>query len=359
MDAAEARSLAARCVPQCVAAGLATTRETITGVRVRLVQSLWAGMGAVYELAITQGANATPLVVIAKRISLPAQCNSIGDARKKTSYECEASFYANGHAERAIAAGCAVPRPLLVERHADGDVTIVMTKLAGRRVAQMAVAQTEVALRWLARLHAAYWGARADAAVSRTPEGGLQPQGTYWYLDTRPDELAAMPTRGWEGRLRMAAGAIDERLKADPMQTICHGDAKDENMLFDDDGVGMCDFQYCGKGPPSKDVAYVLICASAEAGEEERLIEAYHAELSRLLRAQGDSVPARDHLDDAIALSHADLGRWMSGWGWWGLRGQLQSKIVALLDRLDGGKRLGSEAAYADAVRREFPVPLR
>ena len=59
MDAAEARSLADRCVPQCVAAGLAT-RETITGVRVRLVQSLWAGMGAVYELAITQGANATP-----------------------------------------------------------------------------------------------------------------------------------------------------------------------------------------------------------------------------------------------------------------------------------------------------------
>lgn len=87
-------------------------------------------------------------------------------------------------------------------------------------------------LAWLARMHAEYWGARADAAVAPTPEGGLQTQGCYWYLDTRPDEHAAMPTRGWEGRLRLAAKAIDLRLKLDPLQTICHGDAKKENMLL-------------------------------------------------------------------------------------------------------------------------------
>jgi hypothetical protein len=81
-------------------------------------------------------------------------------------------------------------------------------------------------------MHAEYWGARADAAVAPTPEGGLQTQGCYWYLDTRPDEHAAMPTRGWEGRLRLAAKAIDLRLKSDPLQTICHGDAKKENMLL-------------------------------------------------------------------------------------------------------------------------------
>ncbi len=41
--------------------------------------------------------------------------------------------------------------------------------------------------------------------------------------------------RGWEGRLRLAARAIDERLKADPHQTVCHGDPKEENMLFAND----------------------------------------------------------------------------------------------------------------------------
>ena len=52
-------------------------------------------------------------------------------------------------------------------------------------------------------------GGRADEAVA----GGLHPQGGYWYLDTRPDELQAMPRHGWEGRLYLAARAIDERLK--------------------------------------------------------------------------------------------------------------------------------------------------
>ena len=70
---------------------------------------------------------------------------------------------------------------------------------------------TETALAALARLHACFYGSRADEAVA----GGLQAQGTMSYLDTRKDEFDSMPTRGWEGRLRLAARAIDERLKAD------------------------------------------------------------------------------------------------------------------------------------------------
>ena len=59
-----------------------------------------------------------------------------------------------------------------------------------------------------------------------------------------------MPRKGWEGRLKLAARAIDERLRRDEMQCCIHGDAKDANMLFhsDDDGSGgvsMYDFQYC------------------------------------------------------------------------------------------------------------------
>ena len=117
-------------------------------------------------------------------------------------------------------------------------------------------------------MHALYWGdARADAAVA----SGLNPQGTYWYLDTRPDEYNKMPTDGWEGRLKLAAKAIDERLKDDPHQTIVHGDAKNANMYFNPGGggdetprVSVYDFQYCGKANPMKDLAYLVTCSASK-----------------------------------------------------------------------------------------------
>ena len=131
-----------------------------------------------------------------------------------------------------------------------------------------AAADLKAAIDWLATMHALYWGdARADAAVA----SGLNPQGTYWYLDTRPDEYDKMPTDGWEGRLKLAAKAIDERLKADPHQTIVHGDAKNANMYFNPGAggdetprVSVYDFQYCGKANPMKDLAYLVTCSASK-----------------------------------------------------------------------------------------------
>ena len=67
-------------------------------------------------------------------------------------------------------------------------------------------------------------------------------------MDTRADEFDAMPTRGWEGRLRLAARAIDERLKADPMQSVVHGDPKDANFYFA--AGGSAQIKFCGASPP-------------------------------------------------------------------------------------------------------------
>ena len=61
--------------------------------------------------------------------------------------------------------------------------------------------------------------------------------------------------------------------------------------------------------------------------------------------------------EDALELAYADLGRWMSGWGWWGHAGMLRERIVKLLYKLDGGSALkGGEAEYKDAVMRVFPL---
>ena len=148
----------------------------------------------------------------------------------------------------------------------------------------------------------------------------MQPQGSYWYLDTRPDELAAMPKHGWEGRLRLAARALDQRLKADPLQTIIHGDAKAANMVFSADGAPVLyDFQYCGKAPPTKDVAYFLTCGSnVDNALESDLVAHYHSELSRELVARGTPAPTLGALMASLQVAACDLGRWMSGWGWWG-----------------------------------------
>lgn len=215
MDATEARRLL-----------MEAFGEDAAAPEVRRLCRLWAGMGDVWELRVA-GRTA-----VAKRIRMPRECSSLGDLRKRESYEVEARWYKNGYAERLLAAGCALPRPFLVKRGTD-TLTILMSSLEGRpgafgRGAMSAVPSKrprsgtprhpagarwpllsgrEVAfplrhappdapvelghslrleemrslLSWLAALHATFWGARADEAV----RGGLQPQGTYWCAGDR------------------------------------------------------------------------------------------------------------------------------------------------------------------------------
>ena len=217
MDKQEAVALVTRSLPKFTTAGLPPLgADAIAAVQPKRIASLWAGMGNVWQLNITTStAGAPPLSIVAKRVELPAVCSSIGDQRKKDSYDVEASFYSRGHAERLIAAGAVVPFPLHVEHRPGEGVTICMTRVEGRSSHR---GDSEAFVAWLAKLHATFWGRRADEACGGGAGGGLQAQGCYWHLDTRPEEHARMGSSGWMGRLRLAARAIDLRLKADPLQ---------------------------------------------------------------------------------------------------------------------------------------------
>ena len=296
--------------------------DPVSSVQVSHMQRLWGGMGAVLEIH-ARTASGVEATLIVKHIELPAYAAlSVGDERKRVSYECEAKFFETAADELRRIAGCHVPAGLLIDRSADGKLNIVMSKLpkratsTGRSAPQLGDAvgggreqgefssesdepdntntalsaeQTEAAIDFLARLHGHTWGcSRADAFVAR----GLQPQGSYWYLDTRLDEWAAMPQQGWEGRLRRAARAIDRRLLEDTYQCIIHGDAKADNMNFDEEAaVSMCDFQYCGRASPMKDLAYLLCCAS-ESGcspaSSDRHLARYHATLCSVLKRRAE-----------------------------------------------------------------------
>ena len=357
MDKTEAKTLVERCLPRFAAAGLPPlAADAVASVMPKRIASLWAGMGSVFQLAITTtGGGTPPLTIVAKRVELPRKCDSIGDQRKKDSYDVEAAFYSKGHAERLIAAGAIVPFPLHVEHRPGEGVTICMTKVEGSSSHR---GGSEAFIAWLATLHATYWGSRADEACG---DGGLQAQGCYWHLDTRPEEHARMGSSGFMGRLRLAARAIDLRLKADPLQSVCHGDAKGANILYASGGAGggavalVYDFQYCGKACVAKDLAY-FFNVEARASEEEPLLRAYHERLCALLAEQGDAPPSLEAVRTAHELALCDWRRFSEvGLGGWGDDGA-NRRVKALLDRLDGGAALPSEQAYIDAMQREFPV---
>lgn len=318
--------------------------------KVERLCGLWAGMGSIL---LVDGR------VVVKRVTFP-KSDSRGDVRKIESYRHEAAFYAR-HAPKLLAPphSLELPRPLLVQAD-DKGLSLCMSRLDGTPPAgDLSDAEAHAAARWLATLHAAYWG------ITEEKLDGLQLQGTYWYLDTRPDELDSMPRRGWEARLRLAARAIDLRLKHDALQTVVHGDAKDANMLFSRAPGGevraqLCDFQYCGRAPPSKDLAYFFACACGVTGRpaEATLLEAYHATLATALREKGVQPPPLEWLCASVDVAYADLARFMSGWGWWG-RAELSKRARALLDELDGGAAPGegeaAEAAYERAIMERYP----
>ena len=136
---------------------------------------------------------------------------------------------------------------------------------------------------------------------------------------------------------------------------------EDANILFRDSTAGpeamLYDFQWVGKAPPAKDVAYCLACAAGGLSEasEEAFLQHYHGEVSQLLAAQGDEAPSSEALRSSYALAMCDLARWMAGWGWWGNHGALKRHVREVLGRLDGGAALESEAAYQAAVFAAFP----
>ena len=336
---------------------------------VKALASLWAGMGHVLEVK-AQGKNGNVTVII-KHISMPTEDQSIGNMRKSASYAVEASFYQIFSVIiREFLQVNITPRCYYVDMSGQSrnEVVICMSPLPGPVITRMREAEYTSAIRSIAMFHSCFWGTRADEAVA----GGLQSQGGYWYLDTRPDEFEAMPRKGWKGRLRKAAVALDVRLKQDPCQCVIHGDLKGSNMSYSvsDDTVTFCDFQYSGKSSPMKDMAYFLAVTAPHTTpqSEQEALSLYLCVLQEHLYQHGSysnatvgpietvTVPSLPELQIALNIAYADLYRWMVGWGCWGDTALREAKTKAVLDMLDGGKELSSSEAYCAAMLSAFPV---
>jgi aminoglycoside phosphotransferase (APT) family kinase protein len=252
-----------------------------TGARrvidVQPVQSLWSGYGEILRVGLEGGEHAS---VVVKHVRPPSMegdhAARRSHARKLRSYEVERAWYRH-HAARCDDS-CRVARCFAADRD-DAGWLFVLEDLdaAGfpSRRRSLSDAEIDACLSWLASFHATF-----VHRAGETSPADLWPQGTYWHLATRQDELEAMP----RGALRDAATEIDTALEAGTHRTLVHGDAKTANFCFGPASVAAVDFQYVGGGCGMKDVVYFFSCLGEARCERaaEGWLDTYFVALAAL-----------------------------------------------------------------------------
>lgn len=279
-----------------------------------LIQALWSNYGELLRVNLNdadQSSVIVKLIGLEETRSHPRGWNSsLSHQRKVKSYAIESEWYSSwaNHCDEM----CKVPNVYKVAK-LEGYQVIVLEDLdqAGfnQRKSHLSLNEVKIGLKWLANFHAIF--------LNEKPTG-LWKKGTYWHLDTRPDELAILK----EGPLKSAAKTIDEKLSNCQYQTIVHGDAKVANFCFNDvtKQVAAVDFQYVGGGCGMKDVIYFLSsCLSEEECElfESEILNYYFNQLKLGL----DKTDKKFNFSDLekewrtmYTIAWVDFIRFLKGW---------------------------------------------
>lgn len=308
-------------------------------VRTVLVQSLWSGYGEIKRFYLAGGKY--PRIIV-KHIQLPNDSQhpkgwntAISHQRKLTSYQVEREWYQ--HFANQTNEQCKVPQ-IYQALEMGAEILLIMEDLDASgyiiRVHPESInlGHVKSCLEWLAHFHANFMGVDATR---------LWPIGTYWHLDTRPDEWAKMGNR----TLKKAAKAIDQKLNQATFQTIVHGDAKLANFCFHEAGkIAAVDFQYVGKGCGMKDVAY-FISSCFDDPECERhgqeLLDYYFSSLEKALeKARHKSIDFQQLKQEWSGLykyAWADFYRFLDGWspGHWKMHGYSERLSQLVIDELN------------------------
>lgn len=303
-----------------------------------VIQSLWSGYGEIVRLEL-EGSN-YPSVIL-KHVKLPEAGShprgwntGLSHDRKIRSYQVEAHWYQD-YAHRCDS-DCPVPVCLDVSAVED-ETVLVLTDLdaAGFNLRKESVEIEDIhaCLDWLASFHATFLNSPADR---------LWECGSYWHLDTRPDELAALE----DVSLRKAAPLIDQQLRQCRYQTLIHGDAKLANFCFTADvpkpGVAAVDFQYAGRGCGMKDVAYFIgSCLLEEECEalETPLLDYYFSRLGQRVTEKHPDIDTGELEGEWRGLydvAWADFHRFLKGWspGHWKINSYSEQLTRRVIERL-------------------------
>ncbi len=278
------------------------------------IQSLWSGYGSIIRFNL-KGSKYSSVVV--KHVRFPESGKhprgwntDLSHQRKLHSYQVETAWYQKW--SHLCDDSCRIPKCLAIETQGD-EVLMVLEDLDAADFSERRTAvnweEIKACLKWLANFHATFMGKKPT---------GLWPVGTYWHLDTRPDELEVLT----DIPLKHAAKTIDQKLQESPFQTFVHGDAKLANFCFSPKGnqVAAVDFQYVGGGCGMKDVAYFIgSCLYEEDCEklEPQLLEVYFEALKQALTKQQKEIDfntLETNWREMFPIAWTDFHRFLKGW---------------------------------------------
>ena len=323
----------------------ATKAQAIQEVEV--IQSLWSGYGEIVRYAVFYSDLNINSVVV-KHVHLPKQSKhprgwntDLSHERKVHSYQIETYFYEHYNAQCSIA--CYTPQCFAIE-HRDDEILMVMEDLDDSAYSERRTAvdleEMKVCLNWLANFHATY--------MQQSPVG-LWQSGTYWHLQTRPEELKALQ----DIPLKKAANSIDQILRGAKYQSFVHGDAKLANFCFGrtkegEVKVAAVDFQYVGGGCGMKDVAYFIgSCLYEEDCDryESTLLDYYLEALQQALGRMQPAMNAIEIVKEWRELYHwawADFHRFLKGWSpeHWKINSYSERICKEVIDKL--GKQIAN-----------------
>ena len=214
-------------------------------LNLELIQKLWSGYGSLTRVTLDNNSVIAKLIKFPNIQEHPRGWNSdLSHQRKAKSYRVEINWYKEHNNEVKDAYS---PRYISSGESNDTKYLILEDLRQKGFVPKNSInlKQVKLCLKWLANFHAKYLG---------TTPNGLWQMGTYWHLDTRPEELMVLA----DEELKRAAPLIDQKLNSSKFQTLVHGDAKLANFLFNQNEVSAVDFQYVGGGVGVKDLAYFL-----------------------------------------------------------------------------------------------------
>lgn len=303
-------------------------------IRSEAVQTLWSGYGEIKRYFLEGGKYPS---IIVKHIQLPDTSQHpkgwntpLSHQRKLKSYQVERQWYQQ-YAHKTDT-DCKVPQSFHAVG-AENELLLIMEDLdaSGYPIRlhhnEVSLNHAKSCLSWLAHFHAKFMNTEAN---------GLWPVGTYWHLETRPDEWERMENSA----LKTAASAIDKKLRDAKYQTIIHGDAKLANFCFGEDGsVAAVDFQYVGQGCGMKDVAYFISsCFEQEACEqyEEELLQHYFKHLEVSIGNTIDFQEVKKERSTLYRYAWADFYRFLDGWspGHWKMHEYSKKLTEEVLDEL-------------------------